>query len=170
MQLRKYPDKILIQKCTEVAKNDCHAKWILNAMSEKMYEWEGVGLAAPQVGISKRLVVIDIRGDDSLLFKMINPEIIYRSDNLIESEEGCLSVPNIRETIYRNEEIIVKYYDENFEEREVKANGLLARCLQHELDHLDGKLYFDRLSRLKRSRLIKKYKNEQLLNEQYEKN
>lgn len=158
MELKIYPDLVLSKKCEDVELGDTSVIDILNQMSEKLYEWQGAGLAAPQVGILKKLVVIDIRDEPPTLYKMINPKIIWKSEELVDSKEGCLSLPKLRETVVRHEKVKVEYYDENFEKKILDGDGFLSCCLQHELDHLDGKLYIDRLSKLKRSRSIKKFK------------
>jgi peptide deformylase len=157
MELFKYPDPVLSKKCADVEIGDPEVLKILDEMSEKLYEWNGAGLAAPQVGVLKKIVVVDIRDDPPRLYKTVNPKIIWRSEELVESNEGCLSLPLLRETVVRHESIIVEYLDENFEKQEVRADGFLSCCFQHELDHLDGLLYIDRLSKLKRSRAIKKF-------------
>ncbi|MDR2724182.1 MAG: peptide deformylase [Holosporaceae bacterium] len=162
MKLIKYPDPILSTKCAEVVNGDEKTSEILNEMSQKLYEWSGAGLAAPQVGILKRMVAIDIRETPSQLYKLINPQIVWKSEKMIESNEGCLSLPILRVEILRHESVVVEYLDDNFVKRRVTANGFLSCCLQHELDHLDGILYIDRLSKLKKSRAIKKFEKLQM--------
>ena len=158
MELKIYPDSILSKKCAEVLPGDPEVRGILKEMSRKLYEWNGAGLAAPQVGILKKIVVIDIRDEPPVLYQMINPKIIWKSEELIESKEGCLSLPELRETVIRHERVRVEYLDENFEQRFLEGSDFLSCCLQHELDHLEGRLYIDRLSRLKKSRAIAKFK------------
>ncbi len=158
MELRIYPDPILSKKCSDVEIGDIAIKNILNEMADKLYEWNGAGLAAPQVGILKKIVVIDIRDEPSTLYKMINPKIVwYSADSLVESEEGCLSLPVLREKILRYKKVRVEYLDENFNKCELEAEGFLSFCLQHEIDHLEGKLYIDHLSRFKRNRALNKF-------------
>jgi len=161
MDLKIYPDSVLSKKCEDVEIGDSNVLPILNEMSQKLYDWNGVGLAAPQVGVLKKLVVIDVRDDPAVLFKMINPRIVWTSEDRVESEEGCLSLPNLIETVQRFSRVTVEYFDENFDKQQVNACGLLSRCLQHELDHLQGMLYVDRLSRLKRSLALKRFKKSQ---------
>ena len=139
-------------------------------MGKRLYEFEGVGLAAPQVGVLKKLVVIDIREEPAKLYKMINPKIVWKSEEMIDSKEGCLSLPKLRETILRHEKVQVEYFNENFEKQTVEGEGLLSCCLQHEIDHLSGKLYIDHLSRFKRNRFLSKFKKLQQENEVTEKN
>lgn len=147
MELKIYPDPILRQKCTDVSPGDPLVSKILEKMSKKLYEWNGVGLAAPQVGILKKIVVIDVGEKTPMLYKMINPKIIRKSQKMIQSIEGCLSLPRVQGIVLRHEKVVVEYLDENFEKKVLEGEGLLSRCIQHELDHLDGKLYIDRVSR-----------------------
>lgn len=149
-----YPDPRLREKCSPVAEVTDEIRSLLNDMVETMYDAPGIGLAACQVGITKRLVVIDIgedfeTGAPGQLYKLVNPEIIS-SDGRVEGEEGCLSIPDIREYVTRAEKVVVKALNEQGTKIEICAAGLLAICLQHEIDHLNGVLFIDHLSRLKR--------------------
>jgi peptide deformylase len=157
LELIKYPDPVLFQKCSDAEMSD-ETMSLLNKMSQKLYEWEGAGLAAPQVGILKRIVVIDVRETPRRLYKLSNPKIIWKSEEMVESNEGCLSLPLLRDKISRHESVIVEYFDENFEKREIHATGFLSCCLQHELDHLDGILFINRLSKLRRSHALRRFK------------
>ncbi len=157
MNLRVFPDPILAKKCEDVEIGDTSVISILDEMLDKLHELVGAGLAAPQVGILKKLVVIDIP-DYSDVYKMINPKIIWRSEEMTESKEGCLSLPGMRDTVWRHERVKVEYYDTDFNKQIVEGEEFLAYCFQHELDHLEGTLYIDHLSRLKRNRFISKYK------------
>ncbi|MDR1982486.1 MAG: peptide deformylase [Holosporaceae bacterium] len=171
MELIKYPNPILSKKCTNVEIGDPEILDVLNMMSQKLYEWEGAGLAAPQVGILKRVVVIDIRSEPKRLYKLINPKIIWKSEEMVESQEGCLSLPILKDTILRHESVGVEYLDEKFQRQEVTATGFLSCCMQHELDHLDGILYIDHLSKLKKSIAIKRFnKLQEEKNHEYELN
>ncbi len=158
MELKIFPDPVLAKKCEDVEIGDTSVLSILDEMSKKLYEWEGAGLAAPQIGVLKKLVVIDIRDEPATLYKMINPKIVWKSEDLVESKEGCLSLPGLRETVVRHEKVRVEYFDENFEKVTIEGEGFLACCLQHEIDHLSGKLYIDHLSRLKKSRFVSKFR------------
>lgn len=158
MELKVYPDPILAEKCADVEIGDVSVLPVLEEMSKELYELEGAGLAAPQVGILKKLVVIDIRAEPATLYKMINPKIVWASEEMIDSKEGCLSLPGIRDTVSRHEKVRVEYYDENFEKQTVEGEEFLSCCLQHEIDHLSGRLYIDRLSRLKKSRFLSKFR------------
>lgn len=164
LPLRTYPDPILNQKCEPVFKIDDNLRNFLDDMLETMYADRGVGLAAPQVGVSKRFIVIDAEQKDddeghhqrgNPMF-LINPEIIYKSEETIFFCEGCLSVPGQSADVERHQKIKVRYQDKSGLVKEIEAEDYLAVVLQHEIDHLDGVLYIDHLSRLKRNMLLKK--------------
>jgi peptide deformylase len=130
----------------------------MDDMLETMYAAIGVGLAAPQVGQSSRVIVLDIArdGEKPQPMKLANPEIIWRSSELTTGSEGCLSLPEHYADVSRPERIRLRYVDYQNEIREVEASGLLATCLQHEIDHLDGVLFVDHLSSLKRGMILRK--------------
>ena len=140
-QLRYVNDPILRKKSREVTKIDDRIKTLLNDMVETMYENEGVGLAAPQVGILRKVIVIDI-GEGIL--KLINPEIIEKEGESLDIE-GCLSVPNRAGKVLRPERVKVKYLDIDGKEKIIEGTGLLARALCHEIDHLNGVLFIDKV-------------------------
>ena len=152
------PNKILRQKSSIVEKVDKDIQKLMNDMLETMYAAPGIGLAAIQVGVAKRIIVLDIAPKDSPRNPMyfINPEIVQRSENHVTYEEGCLSVPGQFAEIDRPEKCHIKYLDYQGEKKEIKAEGMLATCIQHEMDHLEGILFIDYLSRLKKSMIIKK--------------
>ena len=161
LKLYEYPDENLRKKCEKVSIIDDELRKLLDDMLETMYLDKGCGLAAPQVGISKRIVVIDPNPSDEDLsarqpMYLVNPEIIWRSDEMISFNEGCLSLPDQRADVERHERIRVRYLDYNGKEQELLADDILSIILQHEIDHLYGILYIDRISRLKRSRILKK--------------
>ena len=161
LKLYEYPDEVLRQKCERVTKVDDELRKFLDDMLETMYVDKGCGLAAPQVGVTKRIIVLDPNPSDEDLsvrrpMYLINPEIIWRSEEKVLFNEGCLSLPDQRAEVERHERVRVHYIDYNGKEQEILADELLAIILQHEIDHLDGILYIDHLSRLKRSRLLKK--------------
>jgi peptide deformylase len=161
LKIFEYPDPILKEKSSEVEKIDDELRKFMDDMLETMYDATGVGLAAPQVGVSKRIIVIDIEQDREEGIKgnpifMINPEVIWRADEIICGEEGCISIPEQRAEVERFAAIRVKYLDYHGKEQEITAEGYAAIVVQHELDHLDGILYIDRISRLKRNMLLKK--------------
>lgn len=158
LNILEYPHPLLRKKCTPVEKIDKHILTILDNMAETMYEAPGIGLAASQIGIDKRLIVVDIGEDDETkregrLYKIINPEIIKKSGS-VEYEEGCLSIPGIKDLVKRAAVVTLKGFDQTGKEIIIEAEELLAVCFQHELDHLDGILFIDHLSKLKRD-LIK---------------
>lgn len=160
LKIYEYPDPVLKQKAAPVEKVDDGLRRLLDDMLETMYAAAGVGLAAPQVGVLKRVIVIDTHDEEEgeaprPLF-LVNPEIVARSEEKICHEEGCLSVPDQHAEVMRFAEVRVRYLDYHGEAKEVAADGLLAIALQHEIDHLDGILYIDRISRLKRQMLLKK--------------
>jgi peptide deformylase len=152
------PDPILRKKSETLEKVDNELRVLLDDMLETMYAAPGIGLAAVQIGILKRLIVIDISKDkekkNPLFF--INPEIISTSNKTSIYEEGCLSLPGHFAEIERPAECKIKFVDYNGKERELKANGLLATCIQHEVDHLNGILFIDYLSKLKKDMIVKK--------------
>jgi len=152
------PDAILRKKSESLEKVDDELRGLLDDMLETMYSAPGIGLAAVQVGILKRLIVIDItkeKDNKNPLF-LINPEIISKSKNTSIYEEGCLSLPGHYAEIERPAECHIKYIDYNGKEKEIKANGLLSTCIQHEVDHLNGVLFIDYLSKLKKDMILKK--------------
>lgn len=158
LTLYEYPHPVLKKKAEKVAAVDDDIRQFLDDMLETMYAEAGVGLAAPQVGVSKRVVVIDIahEGEKPAPLYLVNPEIIWRSEELQVCEEGCLSLPEQRAEVERPASVKVKYLDYHGKECELLAEEFLAVAVQHELDHLDGILYIDHLSRLKRQMLVKK--------------
>jgi peptide deformylase len=152
------PDPVLRKKSLPLEKVDNELRALLDDMLETMYAAPGIGLAAVQVGILKRLIVIDISKDKEKtnpLF-LINPEIISRSKNTSVYEEGCLSLPGHFAEIERPAECLIKFINYEGKEKELKANGLLATCIQHEVDHLNGVLFIDYLSKLKKNMIVKK--------------
>ncbi len=133
---------------------------ILDDMLETMYADRGVGLAATQVNIQKRLIVVDVSDEYNQPQFFINPEILS-SEGQKEYEEGCLSVPGIYEKVKRAEKVVFKYLDKNNQSHTIHAEGLLADCIQHEIDHLEGKLFIDHLSAMKQDRIRKKLKKQE---------
>jgi peptide deformylase len=153
-----YPDPRLHQVAKPVAQVDARIKKIVADMAETMYDAPGVGLAATQVDIHERIVVIDVSDDQNELMVFINPEIIWSSPEKKSWREGCLSVPEFYDEVERPAQVRVKALDLNGKEFELEADGLLAVCLQHELDHLQGKVFVEYLSMLKRNRISQKMK------------
>ena len=155
----KWPEPVLAQKGAPVTVFDAALKQLVEEMFESMYAAQGIGLAAPQIAISKRITVIDVsfKKNPADRIVLINPEIIEREGKQVE-EEGCLSLPEIREKVSRAAKVKVKAQDVTGEWFEVEGEELLARAFQHEIDHLDGVLFIDRLSRLKRDLVVRKIK------------
>jgi peptide deformylase len=153
-----YPDPRLHKVAKPVAQVDARIKKIVTDMAETMYEAPGVGLAATQVDIHERIVVIDVSDEQNELMVFINPEIVWASTEMKSWREGCLSVPEFYDEVERPAEIRVKALDIDGKEFELNADGLLAVCLQHELDHLQGKVFVEYLSILKRTRISQKMK------------
>ena len=155
LEILKYPDPRLRTVAKPVAEVNDRLRQLIDDMLETMYAAPGIGLAATQVNVHERLFVIDITEDKSEPLCFINAKILEQS-GCIEADEGCLSVPEVYESVERAERIRVKALDKDGQAFELEAEGLLAVCIQHEIDHLDGKLFVDYLSQLKRSRLKKK--------------
>lgn len=151
----EFPDERLRKKAQPVTEFDQAIEKFVADMLETMYEYKGVGLAATQVNVHQRIIVIDTSEDKNQPLCLINPEIIAKEGNE-ESEEGCLSVPGFFEKVKRAEHVKVKAFNQTGEAFELEADELLAVCIQHEMDHLDGKLFVDYLSPLKRQRIKKK--------------
>jgi peptide deformylase len=155
LSILRFPDPRLSKKAAPIAVVDDSIRQLAADMAETMYAAPGIGLAATQVDRHIRLIVIDVTENKSGLQVFINPEIINKSGNC-ESKEGCLSVPGIYETVPRAEEITVKALDLDGQPFELTADGLLAVCIQHEIDHLNGKVFVNYLSRLKQQRIKEK--------------
>jgi peptide deformylase len=162
LDILHYPDKLLRTVAKPVEQVDDGIRQLVDDMFETMYEAPGIGLAATQVNVHQRVIVIDTSEDNNQPLCLINPEII-KNDGVEECEEGCLSVPEIYGTVQRAETVTVKALNQNGEEFALDAGDLLAVCIQHEMDHLVGKLFVDYLSPLKQHRLKKKLlKNQRL--------
>ena len=157
-----YPDEILRKPNSDITVFDENLKQLSEDMFETMYKNEGIGLAGPQIAENKNIVVIDIPEDDGSQGKnkivLINPKVTKLEGDIVESQEGCLSVPGYNDKVQRYERCTVEYQDlEGNKQIFDNVDGLLAICLQHEIDHLHGKVFVDKLSRLKRERVHKKY-------------
>jgi peptide deformylase len=153
------PDKRLRLVSEPVKQIDAGIRKLVDDMFETMYKAPGIGLAAIQVGVAKRVITMDLsKKDDSHQRQVfINPEITWQSEKVAKYEEGCLSIPDYYEEVERPAEVKVKYLDLAGKKQELEARGLLATCLQHEIDHINGVLFIDHLSKLKRDRVIKKF-------------
>lgn len=150
-------DAVLRQKAKPVADITDETRRLIRDMFETMYAEEGVGLAAPQVGVSDRVIVVDPHEEGTEPFALINPEILEASKETEKSEEGCLSIPGLRDLVERSWRVRVRGLSPDGALREFEAEALLARIIQHEVDHIDGILFIDRLSPLKRKLLLAKW-------------
>lgn len=152
------PDPRLKVKCAPVEQVDDAIRALMDDMLETMYDAPGIGLAAPQVGVHKRVLVVDTarEGEDPAPIRMANPEIVWQSEELATYQEGCLSLPEEYADVERPAAVRIRYLDENNQKREIEAEGLLATCVQHEMDHLDGILFVDHISRLKRNMILRR--------------
>jgi len=155
LQILAYPDPRLRKVAAPVAAVTAEVERLIRDMAETMYAAPGVGLAATQVDVHKRVIVIDISETRDQLLALIDPEIASQS-GAVDCEEGCLSVPGIYETVRRAERIIVRALDRDGRPFEMEAEGLLAVCIQHEMDHLQGRVFVEYLSRLKQARIVAK--------------
>ena len=161
MPIIQVPDPILRQAATPVAEITDGTRQLLDDMAATMYNAPGIGLAAPQVNISQRVIVIDCGKDDKPeLIKMVNPEIIALSEEHSVLEEGCLSIPDQTAEVKRPAEVSIRYLDETGARQTLEADGLLAACIQHEIDHLNGVLFIDHISRLKRDMITRRVMKE----------
>jgi len=157
-EIKILPDKILREKSAPVEKVNNEIRKLMDDMLQTMYAAPGIGLAAIQIGIPKRVVVMDLSKDKEKKdpFYLVNPEIVWKSENLVSYEEGCLSIPNQFAEIDRPEKCHVKFLDYFGKQQLIKADGLFSTCIQHEIDHLNGILFIDYLSKLKKNMIIKK--------------
>jgi len=155
LPILKYPDDRLHTVAKRVDKVDEELRLFIGDMAETMYAASGIGLAATQVNRHERVIVIDVSDSHDDLLVLINPEITHREGACV-GEEGCLSVPGIFEKVERSERISIKALDKFGDEYVLEADGLLSVCIQHEIDHLDGKVFVEYLSRLKQSRIVKR--------------
>ena len=155
LNILKYPDPRLYTNASEVKNITSEIKTLISSMAETMYDAPGVGLAATQVNIHQKIIVIDISEDKNNLLVLINPLLLESKGEKI-NQEGCLSVPEVFEKVKRADWIKISALNENGEKFELEAKGLLAVCIQHEMDHLEGKVFVDYLSNLKKNRIKKK--------------
>ena len=155
LEILHFPDPRLRLRASPVAQVDDQVRQAVRDMFDTMYDAPGIGLAATQVNIQRQIIVIDVSEDKNNPICLINPQII-ESDGTEEMQEGCLSVPGFYENVTRAERVTVRALNEQGESIEIKADGILAVCIQHEMDHLEGKLFVDYLSALKRQRIKKK--------------
>lgn len=157
LEIKKYPDETLKKKAQDVTEINGDLQKLINDMVETMYSARGIGLAAPQVGVLKKVVVVDTNlTEERSPIILINPEIVSSQGEIL-SEEGCLSIPGFITKLTRKEKVFVKALDRNGKQIEIEGTGLLARALQHEIDHLNGILIIDRISPLKKELFRRKY-------------
>ena len=157
-QILVAPHPVLKAKAQPVETVDAEVRQMMDDMLETMYDAPGIGLAAPQIGVGSRVIVLDIAKEDEpkAPMAMVNPELVWVSDEDASYEEGCLSVPEHYAEVVRPARIRVKYLDREGAKQELEADGLLATVIQHEMDHLDGILFIDHLSNLKRNMILRK--------------
>ncbi|NMN68328.1 peptide deformylase [Rhizobium sp. 57MFTsu3.2] len=153
------PDPLLRQVSKPIERVDADLQRLADDMLETMYDAPGIGLAAIQIGVPRRMLVIDVsrEGEEKQPLVFVNPEVVASTDERSVYEEGCLSIPDYYAEVERPATVTVKYLDRDGKEQTVQADGLLATCLQHEIDHLNGVLFIDHISRLKRDMVIKKF-------------
>lgn len=157
LRMRYLGDPVLRSKAAEIDAVDDDLRALARDMIDTMYDEDGVGLAGPQVGVSRRIIVVDPREEGSQAMALVNPRILTVDEETDRLEEGCLSIPGLRELVDRSVRVTVEALDLDGEPLTIEAEGLLARILQHEIDHLDGILFLDRVSPLKRKMLLKKW-------------
>lgn len=165
LDIRIVPDPVLRELCDPVTLVDARVKKLAEDMLETMYEAPGIGLAAPQIGVTERMLVVDVsngeEGEAKKPYCLINPEIIWKSEETSVYREGCLSIPDHYAEVRRPAEVRVKFQNPTGSFEEMHAQGLLATCVQHEIDHLNGVLFIDHLSRLKRDMILRKLAKQQ---------
>lgn len=149
---------VLRRRAEEIEQVDDELRALIRDMFETMYDAEGIGLAGPQIGVDRRVIVVDVREEGSTPMALVNPRIVEASADTDKAEEGCLSIPGVSGVVERSTGVIVEGLSEHGDPVRVEAEGMLARCLQHEIDHLDGVLFVDRLSPLKRNMVLKRYR------------
>lgn len=162
LEIITIPDPVLRKVSSPIERVDDAVRKLADGMLEAMYEAPGIGLAAPQVGVSRRLIVLDVSDKDSEKkpLVMANPEILTLADERRVYEEGCLSIPDVKVEIERPAAVTVRYLDREGRRQEMAAEGLLATVIQHEVDHLDGRLIIDFLSRLKRDIIVRRFRKQ----------
>ena len=153
LPILRYPDPRLHKVAQPVSAVDARIRTLIDDMFETMYDAKGIGLAATQVDVHERLIVMDVSEQRNQRLVLINPELVWASDERVLGEEGCLSVPGIYDGVERAERVRVRALDETGQARAIEADGLLAVCIQHEMDHLRGKVFVEYLSPLKRGRI-----------------
>jgi len=157
-EVRLLGDPVLREKASPVDAVTEAVRSLIADMFETMYAEDGVGLAAPQIGVSERILVIDTREEGTSPIALVNPVILEASEETEKADEGCLSLPGLNDVVERSARVVVNGLDPDGRPQQIEAEGLLSRALQHEIDHIDGILFIDRVSPLKRQMLLKKWK------------
>jgi peptide deformylase len=158
--IRYFGDPVLRERCREIEEIDDELQALIDDLMDTMYAADGIGLAAPQVGVTRRVFVYDVREPEVEPGVLVNPRIV-ESEGAVRESEGCLSIPGLTEIVERSARVLVEGLDRDGEPVRLEAEGLLSRCLQHERDHLDGVLFLDRVSPLKRKMLLKKWSRQE---------
>lgn len=161
LEIRMMGDPVLRERAAEVEAVDDELRRLARSMFDTMYDAEGVGLAAPQVGVPRRLIVVDSREQGASPLTLVNPRVVDAAPGTERAEEGCLSIPGLRDVVERPASVVVEGMDLDEQPVRLEADGLLGRILQHEIDHLDGVLFLDRLTPLKRRMLLKRWRKVQ---------
>lgn len=157
LEMKYLGDPVLRQPAEEIDTPDDELRRLARDMFDTMYAEDGVGLAGPQIGVTRRIIVVDPREEGIRPMALLNPRVVEAADETERSEEGCLSIPGLRELVDRSTSVVIEAMDLEGEDVRLEAEGLFARVLQHEVDHLEGVLFIDRLSPLKRKMLLKKW-------------
>lgn len=160
LQIELLGSPALREKAEEIGEVDDELRKLIADMFDTMYRAEGIGLAGPQVGVGRRVIVVDVKEGGEQRMALINPRVLRLGKEKDKVEEGCLSIPGVSAHVERPTTVVVEALNEKGEKLQIEADGMLARCLLHEIDHLDGVLFIDYLSPLKRSMLIKKYRSQ----------
>jgi peptide deformylase len=160
LKIEQLGAEVLRRRAEEVPGPDPELDRLIDDMFETMYDARGVGLAAPQVGVSRRVIVVDVNEPDLKPFALLNPRVVEAGEQTRKDEEGCLSIPGVTAAVERPYTVVVEGLDREGKPVRIEAEAMLARCLQHEIDHLDGILFVDRISPLKRKMLLAKWKKQ----------
>jgi peptide deformylase len=160
MSIEMLGSEVLRTRAAEIEGPEPDLDRLIADMFETMYDAGGIGLAGPQVGVSRRVIVVDVKEEGGKPFAMLNPRVVEASEEREKMEEGCLSIPGVAGVVERPARVVVEGIDPDGKPVRVEADEMLARCLQHEIDHLDGILFIDRLSPLKRNMVLRRYKKQ----------
>ena len=158
LKIEMLGSEVLRRRAEEIPEIDDGLRKLIRDMFETMYDAEGIGLAGPQVGVDRRVIVVDLREEGSTPLALVNPRIVDSAADTDKAEEGCLSIPGVSGVVERPTRVVVEALSDTGDPLRIEAEGLLGRCLQHEVDHLDGVLFVDRLSPLKRNMVLKRYR------------